>query len=80
MEIGTWSIIRFAHHPVTISLALASKAVAAMNGRSFVTPQDIKDVGLDVLRHRVIVTYEAEAENVTSDDIVKKIFETIPVP
>jgi MoxR-like ATPase len=42
--------------------------------------QDIKDVGLDVLRHRVIVTYEAEAENVTSDDIIKKIFETIPVP
>ena len=51
-----------------------------MNGRSFVTPQDIKDVGLDVLRHRVIITYEAEAENVTSDDIIKKIFETIPVP
>jgi len=51
-----------------------------MNGRSFVTPQDIKDVWLDVLRHRVIVTYEAEAENVTSDDIIKKIFETIPVP
>ena len=51
-----------------------------MNGRSFVTPQDIKDVGLDVLRHRIIVTYEAEAENVTSDDIIKKIFETIPVP
>ena len=51
-----------------------------MQGRSFVTPQDIKDIGLDVLRHRVIVSYEAEAENVTSDDIVKKIFETIPVP
>ena len=51
-----------------------------MNGRSFVTPQDIKDVGIDVLRHRVIVTYEAEAENVSSDDIIKKIFETIPVP
>ena len=43
-------------------------------------PQDIKDVGLDVLRHRVIVSYEAEAESVTSDDIVKKIFETVPVP
>ena len=51
-----------------------------MQGRSFVTPQDIKDVGLDVLRHRVIVSYEAEAESVTSDDIVKKIFETVPVP
>jgi MoxR-like ATPase len=75
------AFIRFGASPrATISLALASKAVAFMNGRSFVTPQDIKDVGLDVLRHRVIVSYEAEAENVTSDDIIKKIFETIPVP
>ena len=75
------AFIRFGASPrATISLALASKAVAFMNGRSFVTPQDIKDVGLDVLRHRVMVSYEAEAENVTSDDIVKKIFETIPVP
>ena len=48
--------------------------------RSGSTPQDIKDVGLDVLRHRVMVSYEAEAENVSSDDIIKKIFETIPVP
>jgi len=75
------AFIRFGASPrATISLALASKAVAFMNGRSFVTPQDIKDVGIDVLRHRVIVTYEAEAENVSSDDIIKKIFETIPVP
>ena len=51
-----------------------------MQGRSFVTPQDIKDVGMDVLRHRVIISYEAEAEEVTSDDIIKKIFETVPVP
>ena len=78
-ELGAF--IRFGASPrATISLALASKAVAFMNGRSFVTPQDIKDVGLDVLRHRIIVTYEAEAENVTSDDIIKKIFESIPVP
>ena len=78
---GLGAFIRFGASPrATISLALASKAVAFMNGRSFVTPQDIKDVGLDVLRHRVIITYEAEAENVTSDDIIKKIFETIPVP
>lgn len=75
------AFIRFGASPrATISLALASKAVAFMNGRSFVTPQDIKDVGLDVLRHRVMVSYEAEAENVTSDDIIRKIFETIPVP
>lgn len=75
------AFIRFGASPrATISLALASKAVAFMQGRSFVTPQDIKDVGLDVLRHRVIISYEAEAENVSSDDIVKKIFETVPVP
>lgn len=75
------AFIRFGASPrATISLALASKAVAFMNGRSFVTPQDIKDVGLDVLRHRVIVSYEAEAEDVSSDDIIKKIFETVPVP
>ena len=75
------AFIRFGASPrATISLALASKAVAFMNGRSFVTPQDIKDVGLDVLRHRVIVSYEAEAEDVSSDDIIQKIFETVPVP
>ena len=62
------------------SLALASKAIAFMQGRSFVTPQDIKDIGFDVLRHRVIVSYEAEAENITSDDVIRKIFETVPVP
>jgi len=75
------AFIRFGASPrATISLALASKVIAFMQGRSFVTPQDVKDVGLDVLRHRVIVSYEAEAENVTSDDVVRKIFETVPVP
>ena len=75
------AFIRFGASPrATISLALASKAIAFMQGRSFVTPQDIKDVGFDVLRHRVIVSYEAEAENITSDDVIRKIFETIPVP
>jgi MoxR-like ATPase len=75
------AFIRFGASPrATISLALTAKAIAFMQGRSFVTPQDIKDIGLDVLRHRVIISYEAEAENVTSDDIIKKIFETVPVP
>lgn len=75
------AFIRFGASPrASINLALASKAVAFMAGRSFVTPQDIKDVGFDVLRHRVIISYEAEAENISSDDIVKKIFETVPVP
>jgi len=75
------AFIRFGASPrATISLALASKAVAFMNGRSFVTPQDIKDVAPDVLRHRIIVSYEAEAEDVSSDDIIGKLLETVPVP
>jgi len=75
------SFIRFGASPrATISLAMASKAVAFMQGRSFVTPQDIKDIAPDVLRHRVMITYEAEAENVDSDQVIQKILDTIPVP
>jgi len=64
----------------TISLTLAARAMAFLNGRYFVTPQDVKTVAMDVLRHRVTVTYEAEAENVTSRDVVEKILNTLPVP
>ncbi len=64
----------------TLYLAQAAKAYAFLNGRGYVTPEDIKAIGLDVLRHRVILTYEAEAENQTSEEIVKTIFETIEVP
>jgi MoxR-like ATPase len=64
----------------TISLTLAARAMAFLNGRHFVTPQDVKSVAMDVLRHRVSVTYEAEAENVTSKDVVEKILNTLPVP
>jgi MoxR-like ATPase len=64
----------------SIYLNLAAKAHAFLRGRGFVTPEDIKSIGLDVLRHRIIVSYEAEAEEVTSDDIVKKIFDHIEVP
>jgi MoxR-like ATPase len=64
----------------TIALTLASRAMAFINGRYFVTPQDVKTVAMDVLRHRVTVTYEAEAENVTSRDVVEKILNTLPVP
>ena len=75
------AFVRFGASPrATISLALAAKALAFMEGRSFVTPQDVKNIGSDVLRHRVIVSYEAEAENFTSDDVVQRIFETVPVP
>jgi MoxR-like ATPase len=64
----------------TIALTLAARAMAFLNGRHFVTPQDVKSVALDVLRHRVSVTYEAEAENITSKDVVEKILNTLAVP
>jgi len=64
----------------TIYLALAAKAHAFIKGRGFVTPQDVKSIGMDVLRHRVIITYEAEAEEITAEDVVQKIFDTVEVP
>ena len=64
----------------SIYLNLASKAHAFLKGRGYVTPEDVKAIGMDVLRHRVIVTYEAEAEEITSEDIVKKVFDEIEVP
>jgi MoxR-like ATPase len=64
----------------TIYLALAAKAHAFIQQRGYVTPQDVKSIGLDVLRHRVIVSYEAEAEDKTSEDIIKTIFDSIEVP
>jgi MoxR-like ATPase len=64
----------------TIALTLAARAMAFLNGRHFVTPQDVKNVAMDVLRHRVSVTYEAEAENVSSENVIEKILNTLPVP
>ncbi len=64
----------------SIYLNMASKAYAFIQGRGYVTPQDIKSIGPDVLRHRIITSYEAEAEEKTSDDIIKKLFEEIEVP
>ena len=64
----------------TISLALAAKAWAILQGRAYVVPQDIKEIGMDVLRHRVIPSYEAEAEDISSEDLVQSIFEAVPVP
>jgi MoxR-like ATPase len=64
----------------TINLCLAARATAFLNGRHFVTPQDVKTIALDVLRHRVTVSYEAEAENVTAEDIIRKILDNLPVP
>ena len=74
-------LISFGASPrATIYLAVAAKAHAFMQQRAYVTPQDIKSIGLDVLRHRVIVSYEAEAEDKTSEDIVQMIFDQIEVP
>jgi MoxR-like ATPase len=64
----------------TINLALAARAKAFMEGRSFVTPQDIKLLAHDVLRHRILPSYEAEAEDVTTDQIIDRILSRVPVP
>lgn len=64
----------------SIALKLASKAHAYLAGRNYVTPHDVKQVGYDILRHRLRRTYEAEAEEITPDDIIDTIFSTIPVP
>jgi len=64
----------------TINLKTASKALAFLQGRGYVTPEDVKSIAMDVLRHRVNITYEAEAEALTSEDMVRRILETIPVP
>ena len=64
----------------TIALTLASKAHAFIKGRGYVTPQDIKSIAMDALRHRVAVTYEAEAEEKTSENIIQTILDTLPVP
>jgi MoxR-like ATPase len=64
----------------TLYLTLAAKAHALLQGRGYVTPQDVKSVGSDILRHRVIVTYEAEAEDITSDAVIKSVFDGVPVP
>ena len=64
----------------TICLTLAAKAYAFLQGRGYVMPQDIKRIGHDVLRHRIIVTYEAEADEITSEQIIDKLFDTVEVP
>ncbi len=64
----------------SLSLTRAARANAFLAGRGFVTPQDVKAVGMAVLRHRVITTYEAEAEEVTSEDILQQVFDHVPVP
>jgi MoxR-like ATPase len=74
-------LIQYGASPrATLALTLASKANAFLNGRGYVTPQDVKTIGPDVLRHRIIISYEAEAEEIDSDEIVRRLFDGIPVP
>ena len=75
------NLVQYGASPrASIFLHRLSKAYAFMQGRGFVVPQDIKSIGFDVLRHRVILTYEAEAENVSTDEVLQKIFDTVEVP
>jgi MoxR-like ATPase len=79
LDVG--KLIQYGASPrATIYLAMASRAHALMQGRGYVTPQDVKSIGMDVLRHRVIITYEAEAEEKTSENVVGAIFDSIAVP
>jgi len=79
LDIGT--LVDYGASPrATIFLALAARAHAFVRGRGYVTPEDIKAVGPDVLRHRIILSYEAEAEEVTADEVVRRIFDAVPVP
>ena len=74
-------MIEFGASPrASIFLNRVAKAYAFLQRRGYVVPHDIKSIGMDVLRHRIILTYEAEAENVTADDILKSLFDTIEVP
>jgi MoxR-like ATPase len=74
-------LIKYGASPrATIALNLAARARAFMQHRGYVTPEDVKNVGPDVLRHRVVLTYEAEAEEITTDQVVAKVFEAVEVP
>jgi MoxR-like ATPase len=78
---GLGELIAYGASPrATIYLAITAKVSAFLAGRGYVVPQDVKDMSLDVLRHRVIVTYEAEAEEKTTDDVVKTLLDHVPVP
>jgi MoxR-like ATPase len=80
-DIDVQRFIQYGASPrATLSLTLAAKAHAVLNGRGYVTPQDVKSIGPDILRHRVIITYEAEAEEMTPDAVLQQILDGVPVP
>ncbi len=75
------NLIEYGASPrASINLVLASKARAFLEHRGYITPEDVRYIGADILRHRILLTYEAEAEEITSDDIVQRLFDTIEVP
>ena len=75
------SLISFGASPrATIFLANASKSYAFLNNRGFVIPEDVRSVGTSILRHRIILSYEAEAEEITTEDIIQRIYESVPTP
>ncbi len=79
LDIG--DLIRYGASPrATIFLAMAAKGHALLEGRGYVTPQDVKSIAMDVLRHRVVITYEAEAEEKTSEDLVQQVLDGVDVP
>ena len=79
LPIADW--IQYGASPrATLALTVGAKATAFLAGRGYVTPQDVKTIAMDVLRHRVIVTYEAEAEEKTSEDVVRMVLDNVPVP
>ena len=74
-------IIDFGASPrATINLVKAAKARAFTEHRGYITPEDIRYISADVLRHRIILTYEAEAEEITTEDVIQRLFEVIEVP
>ena len=74
-------IVSFGASPrASLALARASRSLAFLETRGFVIPEDIRIVGPYILRHRIILSFEAEAENTTSDDVIKKIFDSVEVP
>ncbi len=74
-------LIQFGASPrATIALARASRVQAFLEGRHYVTPQDIKNIGPDILRHRILLTYEAEAQELNADDVIREIFNRVDVP
>jgi MoxR-like ATPase len=80
-QLDTRDLVQYGASPrATIFLAKTARAHAFIRGRGYVTPEDVKSVALDVLRHRLILTYEAEAENVTTEEVIRRIFDKVVVP